>query len=80
MSTMTKCQILGRRRDEMVLYILSVLLTQVGKPEGLEYVRVWVIRFIIVYRSSGCDDDGAFWDKRAVREREVFQRPAYQTH
>ena len=79
MSTVSEGQILGRRRDKLMLYTSIVPFTQVRKSKGLECVGVFVERSVMVYRSSGCDDRGTFWYKRAVREREVFQCLASQT-
>lgn len=64
----------------MVPHTLPVLLAHVGKSEGLKDVRVRVELVVVVHRSCGRDDDGAFWYERAVRERKVFDRFAYQTH
>ena len=79
MSTMSKGQILGRRRDKLMLYTFVVPFTQVRKSKGLECVGVFVERPVKVYRSSRCDDRGTFREKRAVREREVFQCLASQS-
>ena len=79
MSTMSKGQILGGRRDEVMFHTLAVLFTQVGKSERLECVGVFVECIIMVYGSNGCDDRGAFWYKCTARECEVFQRCAWQT-
>ena len=76
---MSKGQILTRRRDEVMLHTLAVLFTQVGKSEGLECVGVFIECFITMDRSHGCDDRGALWYKRTVREPKVFQRLAWQT-
>ena len=80
MSTESKGQILGRRRGILMLQSLAILFTQVGKSEGLERVGIFVELFIVVYGSNGCDDRGAFWYKRAVRECEIFQRLARHSH
>ena len=79
MSTMSKGQIIVHRRDELILHTFTVQFTQVGKSEGLECVSVFVKLFIMVYGSSGYNDCSAFWYKRAVREREVFQHLTSQT-
>ena len=77
---MSKGQILGCRRRKLILHTLTLQFLQVGKSEGLECVGVFVERFIVVYGSSRHHDRGAFWYKRAIREREIFQRLTHQTH
>jgi hypothetical protein len=79
MSTVPKGQIFSGRRDKLMHYTFVVPFTQVSKSKGLERVGVFVERSVKVYRSSGCDDCGAFWYKRAAREREVFQCLASQS-
>ena len=59
---------------------LSVLFTQVSKPEWLEFVRIRIKRVVVVYASSSRGDGGAFRYERAVLECKVFQCLACQTH
>ena len=61
-----------------MFHSLTLQFPQVGKSEGLECVSVFVEYIVTTYGSSSYHDRGAFWYKRAVREREVFQRLAHQ--
>ena len=80
MSTMSKRQKLGRRRDQLMLHTLTIPFAQAGKSKGIKIEGTLVVRLITVYRSSSCDDRGTFWYNRAVRERKVFQHFPSRTH
>ena len=75
---MSEGQILGRRRDELMLHTLALRFSQIGKSERLECMSVFVEHFVVVYRSRSYNYRGALWYKRAVRECKVFQRLTQQ--
>ena len=57
-----------------MLHAISVRSTRVSKSQGLKLMCFRMERSVVVYALSGCNDGGAFWNKCAVRECEVFQR------
>lgn len=59
-STVAKGQILGARRDKLMLYTVAFFM-QVGKSEGLKRVGIFIECLIKVHRSGGNDHQSALW-------------------
>ena len=77
---MPEWQVFRTSRNKMMFSTLTLVITHVGEPERIEYMRVIVVFVVEVNTPRGRNGGCSLGYESSIGEREVFDGCPHQAH